>query len=230
MSDKHSAIFGFLSTPSARRATASCNRATYTRFDFYPRPPRGGRRCCICMANSCCIFLSTPSARRATGGSQGVHGCRRISIHALREEGDQLAPPAVVQVGTFLSTPSARRATMIACFSVICPPISIHALREEGDVATSATGTGTFISIHALREEGDKIAISRWLNPAISIHALREEGDASRCCCGDVGPYFYPRPPRGGRPLRTSAARLPANFYPRPPRGGRPACSRPCLM
>ena len=66
---------------------------------------------------------------------------------------------------------------MIACFSVICPPISIHALREEGDVATSATGTGTFISIHALREEGDKIAISRWLNPAISIHALREEGD-----------------------------------------------------
>ena len=67
---------------------------------------------------------------------------------------------------------------MIACFSVICPPISIHALREEGDVATSATGTGTFISIHALREEGDKIAISRWLNPAISIHALREEGDS----------------------------------------------------
>ena len=56
---------------------------------------------------------------------------------------------------------------------------------------------------------------------------------------------FYPRPPRGGRPLRTfssraaglflstpsarratlwtrAATRFPANFYPRPPRGGRP--------
>ena len=66
MSDKHSAIFGFLSTPSARRATASCNRATYTRFDFYPRPPRGGRPAC------------------PTGCCSG----RYISIHALREEGD----------------------------------------------------------------------------------------------------------------------------------------------
>ena len=35
--------------------------------------------------------------------------------------------------------------------------------------------------------------------------------------------YFYPRPPRGGRP-RTAPARfgMRRNFYPRPPRGGRP--------
>ena len=33
-------------------------------------------------------FLSTPSARRATGLGLPVDKPRRISIHALREEGD----------------------------------------------------------------------------------------------------------------------------------------------
>ena len=36
-------------------------------------------------------------------------------------------------------------------------------------------------------------------------------------------PYFYPRPPRGGRPLSHSPlCHEVHNFYPRPPRGGRP--------
>ena len=57
------------------------------------------------------------------------------------------------------------------------------------------------ISIHALREEGDSnstIRLSRFLT--ISIHALREEGDVSPPFWGAAGSYFYPRPPRGGRP------------------------------
>ena len=33
--------------------------------------------------------------------------------------------------------------------------------------------------------------------------------------------YFYPRPPRGGRPSTPGFATLSYNFYPRPPRGGR---------
>ena len=38
--------------------------------------------------------------------------------------------------------------------------------------------------------------------------------------------YFYPRPPRGGRPptCKRSSGRW-SNFYPRPPRGGRPLLS-----
>ena len=32
---------------------------------------------------------------------------------------------------------------------------------------------------------------------------------------------FYPRPPRGGRPVRISTTAPPIYFYPRPPRGGR---------
>ena len=56
----------FLSTPSVRRATAHHNPAGLQRENFYPRPPRGGRR----LRKGC--------------GINGLH----ISIHALREEGD----------------------------------------------------------------------------------------------------------------------------------------------
>ena len=41
-----------------------------------------------------------------------------------------------------------------------------------------------------------------WRPPArgpISIHALREEGDPPTGGRGRCAPYFYPRPPRGGR-------------------------------
>ena len=59
------------------------------RQDFYPRPPRGGRPCHIEFSNDDILFLSTPSARRATA----LVSCHtippNISIHALREEGDQ---------------------------------------------------------------------------------------------------------------------------------------------
>ena len=56
--------------------------------NFYPRPPRGGRRQTFAACGRWRKFLSTPSARRATEDVIGVDGGRRISIHALREEGD----------------------------------------------------------------------------------------------------------------------------------------------
>ena len=58
--------FLFLSTPSARRATARVALRAFTSLYFYPRPPRGGRL--AAAAARCCafVFLSTPSARRAT--------------------------------------------------------------------------------------------------------------------------------------------------------------------
>ena len=44
-----------------------------------------------------------------------------------------------------------------------------------------------------------------YLSDDISIHALREEGDDYLLSVGVSLLYFYPRPPRGGRPanLRT---------------------------
>ena len=147
---------GFLSTPSARRATTRqaglMQKATY----FYPRPPRGGRpNQYKQVIQTVSIFLSTPSARRATlvglrvhrGGQISIHALREegdqalphvdiaqsISIHALREEGDR--PPSRIWLWSwsFLSTPSARRATVILDRDDLTIRISIHALREEGD-------------------------------------------------------------------------------------------------
>ena len=80
---------GFLSTPSARRATALMGALIAPRLNFYPRPPRGGR----------------PSLRRFPCR------CRWISIHALREEGDIKLRVPRFTTDKFLSTPSARRAT-----------------------------------------------------------------------------------------------------------------------
>ena len=39
-------LYEFLSTPSARRATRKCSGGVPLTLDFYPRPPRGGRRIC----------------------------------------------------------------------------------------------------------------------------------------------------------------------------------------
>ena len=58
--------FLFLSTPSARRATSISMSFAKAFLYFYPRPPRGGRLRAITVAL----------------------GALRISIHALREEGD----------------------------------------------------------------------------------------------------------------------------------------------
>ena len=184
----------FLSTPSARRATAparasklaacisihalreegdlahgrSASRLPY----FYPRPPRGGR-------------LAVPGV-----GADPL----RISIHALREEGDFAfstistmssyfypRPPRggrrtayKYSCGSFpfLSTPSARRATLGGCDGVYYHAISIHALREEGDPP---------------------------VEPKSLIHF-----------------YFYPRPPRGGRRTTPPRSNTPSGFLSTP--------------
>ena len=79
------------------------------------------------------LFLSTPSARRATSVFCLAYVDMRISIHALREEGDGLILLSAFIVQQFLSTPSARRATFSFYRLLAQIRISIHALREEGD-------------------------------------------------------------------------------------------------
>ena len=56
----------FLSTPSARRATVFSALSSRPLYNFYPRPPRGGRPAANETELVAVIFLSTPSARRAT--------------------------------------------------------------------------------------------------------------------------------------------------------------------
>ena len=80
-------------------------------FDFYPRPPRGGRPVAGHQPPHPPPFLSTPSARRATPGRVQCGRAGDISIHALREEGDGEKWVTPIEMFEFLSTPSARRAT-----------------------------------------------------------------------------------------------------------------------
>ena len=167
----------FLSTPSARRATRpewcekilsgisihalreegdrSSSCTTHRPSDFYPRPPRGGRRYGYGKHKVWVIFLSTPSARRATAVSpSNTYKLTFLSTPSARRATTILARS--MQRGEFLSTPSARRATKEEVKRTSLLQISIHALREEGDVPMVAARKGPgSISIHALREEGD---------------------------------------------------------------------------
>ena len=79
----------------------------------------------------------------------------QISIHALREEGDNSLSTEDLVTRVFLSTPSARRATGCPHSRLQRLGISIHALREEGDNDGRVVLNFKWISIHALREEGD---------------------------------------------------------------------------
>ena len=171
--------------------------------NFYPRPPGGGRRWGLFCYFKLRVFLSTPSGWRATLKADVLVEGIKISIHALRVEGDQnniihLPPPS----GYFYPRPpgGGRRLVSAPTVSAACdfyprPPgggrpgsgrhyqrfyeISIHALRVEGDEQKlNLRCPIAVISIHALRVEGDS-----WLQGVfktdwtISIHALRVEGD-----------------------------------------------------
>ena len=147
----------------------------------------------------------------------------KISIHALREEGDTLATSSVEKTANFYPRPPrGGRHRSLQCswqwsrYFYPRPPrggrrrsgggwkgwrdISIHALREEGD--TMALSPAGYKSDFYPRPPRGGRHVSRVTGLArfrISIHALREEGDPT------VWPYalplghFYPRPPRGGR-------------------------------
>ena len=108
---------------------------------------------------------------------------RAISIHALREEGDKDDRLSGNPNQIFLSTPSARRATVTAGVVLLHLQISIHALREEGDGFNAAFGFPViaFLSTPSARRATKKCSSGRWKNF-----------------------NFYPRPPRGGRPLYSS--------------------------
>ena len=273
----------------------TCLHRSGAAHNFYPRPPRGGRRPCAHCSPlggrisihalreegdegrggqfcSLDIFLSTPSARRATWHHRHVYGPQRISIHALREEGDNTsntttAPARKISIHAlreegdgssskgngkackFLSTPSARRATSPIPTWRICDHISIHALREEGDpghgdksgavrnfyprpprggrllIAHPPCTYLTFLSTPSARRATRGTSMKAATKTLfLSTPSARRATGAARAA-ERSRQYFYPRPPRGGRPQRTAGRKQRGDFYPRPPRGGRlPPC------
>ena len=218
--------FQFLSTPSARRATVRTRPHGFRPSHFYPRPPRGGRPPESPPSARTSDFYPRPPRGGRRYHLYDWNLVDDISIHALREEGDLLAGKAHHQqaISIHALREEGDRGRLHPRLSLL--DISIHALREEGDgTPAPIAALWSRISIHALREEGDRPKTCpqyrNWLflstpsarratgrcsvagcGRAISIHALREEGDRMNCEKLPTVPYFYPRPPRGGRRRR----------------------------
>ena len=100
-------------------------------------------------------FLSTPSARRATHSYPQSNRMLRISIHALREEGDTPSSTEFIPPKDFYPRPPRGGRPDELGELITNREISIHALREEGDTGSEENQRPERISIHALREEGD---------------------------------------------------------------------------
>ena len=211
----------FLSTPSARRATQWRTVALATgEISIHALREEGDRirarivevqvisihalreegdpaeQKCSCGVKR---FLSTPSARRATSAARAS---RTRYFYPRPPRGGRLrfkpkstpllnfyprpprgGRPFWEQVSflptLFLSTPSARRAT--------------HKSRNP-------KGKVQFLSTPSARRATFRPTIVIYLF-FISIHALREEGDRWATIPAQLPTHFYPRPPRGGRPV-----------------------------
>ena len=146
----------------------------------------------------------------------------------------------------FLSTPSGWRATFFVMF--VEPPLFVFLSTPSGWRATGIRLLKLVKVLFLSTPSGWRATtgLSKALAGInkISIHALRVEGDTTMTCATLQLWHFYPRPPGGGRPSRSSSKKYstlflstPSGwratasrsinrirmryFYPRPPGGGR---------
>ena len=214
-----SGLLIFLSTPSARRATACTTASTRPSTDFYPRPPRGGRLASVALMVRHMGFLSTPSARRATHsvlrdpehGAISIHALREegdhrlrlqrlrltISIHALREEGDPLPLRVFDYKEHFYPRPP--RGGRPNNFATQAYPLNFYPRPPRGgrpDRCNAGMHACEFLSTPSARRATSGLRPGAQDHP-ISIHALREEGD----------PVFWYRPRSVLEFLSTPSAR-----------------------
>ena len=218
--------------------------------NFYPRPPRGGRRIGCFIPLHAERFLSTPSARRATATRPAMPLHLQISIHALREEGDGSGERAAGALRYFYPRPP--RGGRRGCAHGLPLRKNFYPRPPRGGRRMTARATiDRLMDFYPRPPRGGRLfAVRRHLRPLrfLSTPSARRATRSTRSPRRSHG-NFYPRPPRGGRPcaagavsttrifLSTPSARRATtrrrpdkrrrpNFYPRPPRGGRPR--RPC--
>ena len=169
----------FLSTPSARRATLTLAVHFLSQINFYPRPPRGGRRGMPDNYKGPAQFLSTPSARRATENAKADMDATAISIHALREEGDAFRPPFWFACPNFYPRPprGGRRLPRRERY-----PAQRHFYPRP-------PRGGRLFCIHESP-----------INTQFLSTPSARRATSSRLQRQGASGNFYPRPPRGGRP------------------------------
>ena len=211
----------FLSTPSARRATAGRHGSSATvaisihalreegdppssksgrpSANFYPRPPRGGRLFCAARAASSRVFLSTPSARRATRAGEPFLLLPEISIHALREEGDLSAMFLIVRSDYFYPRPPRGGRQKARTTAISIPQfLSTPSARRATWPVSLICPVMLFLSTPSARRATSRPFPSFGLCPFLSTPSARRATcrPSARWCRLH---YFYPRPPRGGR-------------------------------
>ena len=146
--------------------------------NFYPRPPRGGRRIVQPFRSKPFGFLSTPSARRATTYRKEQPSALTISIHALREEGDRLDTISNISRTHFYPRP------------------------PRGGRRTCGRHGQSLRHFYPRPPRGGRRPEQHYhfaLEKFLSTPSARRATLSVLCShfgCAD----FYPRPPRGGRP------------------------------
>ncbi len=159
--------------------TSGCRRS-----DFYPRPPRGGR----------------------PGTVPKPLTSWRISIHALREEGDHQGPQAAHQKADFYPRPP--RGGRRKRHQKRRLPHDFYPRPPRGGRPYPLGLTDQqqrFLSTPSARR-ATNARVNIMYIMIISIHALREEGDSLPSTTPASSKNFYPRPPRGGRPCSSTAS------------------------
>ena len=193
-------------------------------------------------------FLSTLPARGATGGVEHRLGLLAISIHAPREESDSGRQAGKHRPQHFYPrsprgerqrcgqsghqlhhnfyprSPRGERPVWLICL-LLASETYFYPRSPRGErrcTPSAEAGCQEFLSTLPARG-ATKSAMRKRKFFKISIHAPREGSDhAIYQNSRNYVQYFYPRSPRGERPLaRTSTTAPPTYFYPRSPRGER---------
>ena len=127
-------------------------------------------------------------------------GIFKISIHALREEGDDFHRRAIYNYHNFYPRPPRGGRRPVCGDQKLGQDISIHALREEGDELPT-NGKDGLIYFYPRPPRGGRptdtafIEVDYLFLSTPSARRATMGTSSPPCPCGD----FYPRPPRGGR-------------------------------
>ena len=200
------------------------------RSDFYPRSPRGERHSGLLhLTADFRISIHAPREGSDRLSTTKVTGSRNFYPRSPRGERPGFLSPLYV-LFSFLSTLPARGATRDYLADRVFTSISIHAPREGSDLVDGRdVGEVSLISIHAPREGSDgrqpirtlwrtskflstlpargatDVKVFPGATVTISIHAPREGSDTRPAGVPELPRDFYPRSPRGERPLSSSS-------------------------
>ncbi len=193
-----------------------------SKFNFYPRPPRGGRRTFLVFYAVSCYFYPRPPRGGRPRRHEIPRGATYFYPRPPRGGRPRNAVDAAERHHFYPRPPRGGRQVYLPLRGQHIH-ISIHALREEGDSPRLCRqcrlhhfyprpprggrpllngrfhGGKKFLSTPSARRATAKQSVNNSVI-GISIHALREEGDSFQPWRNLCRRYFYPRPPRGGRP------------------------------